>query len=156
LIYSLDKFLEVRTELIKTSRKLVFTNGCFDIIHKGHISYLSQAKMLGNYLVIGLNSDSSVKILKGDSRPINNQDDRAFVLDNLKPVDAVIIFDEETPFKLINSIKPDFLVKGGDWKEENIIGSDIVKEYGGTIVSLKYIDNYSTTSIFEKIRTFKS
>ncbi|HEY5534568.1 MAG TPA: D-glycero-beta-D-manno-heptose 1-phosphate adenylyltransferase [Ignavibacteria bacterium] len=156
MIYSLDKFLEVRTELIKTSRKLVFTNGCFDIIHKGHISYLSQAKMLGNYLVIGLNSDSSVKILKGDSRPINNQDDRAFVLDNLKPVDAVIIFDEETPFKLINSIKPDFLVKGGDWKEENIIGSDIVKEYGGTIVSLKYIDNYSTTSIFEKIRTFKS
>jgi len=156
LIYSLDKFLEVRTELIKTSRKLVFTNGCFDIIHKGHISYLSQAKMLGNYLVIGLNSDSSVKILKGDSRPINNQDDRAFVLDNLKPVDAVIIFDEETPFNLINSIKPDFLVKGGDWKEENIIGSDIVKEYGGTIVSLKYIDNYSTTSIFEKIRTFKS
>ncbi|HEY5122479.1 MAG TPA: D-glycero-beta-D-manno-heptose 1-phosphate adenylyltransferase [Ignavibacteria bacterium] len=156
MIYSLDKFLEVRTELIKTSRKLVFTNGCFDIIHKGHISYLSQAKMLGNYLVIGLNSDSSVKILKGDSRPINNQDDRAFVLDNLKPVDAVIIFDEETPFNLINSIKPDFLVKGGDWKEENIIGSDIVKEYGGTIVSLKYIDNYSTTSIFEKIRTFKS
>jgi rfaE bifunctional protein nucleotidyltransferase chain/domain len=151
----LDKFLEVRTELIKTSRKLVFTNGCFDIIHKGHISYLSQAKMLGNYLVIGLNSDSSVKILKGDSRPINNQDDRAFVLDNLKPVDAVIIFEEETPFNLINSIKPDFLVKGGDWKEENIIGSDIVKKYGGTIVSLKYIDNYSTTSIFDKIRNIK-
>lgn len=155
MIYSLDKFLEIRTELIKTSRKLVFTNGCFDIIHRGHISYLSQAKMLGNYLVIGLNSDSSVKILKGDSRPINNQDDRAFVLDNLKPVDAVIIFDEETPFNLINSIKPDFLVKGGDWKEENIIGSDIVKKYGGTIVSLKYIDNYSTTSMFDKIRNIK-
>jgi D-glycero-beta-D-manno-heptose 1-phosphate adenylyltransferase len=153
LIYTLQDFLPKRTELKNKSLKLVFTNGCFDIIHKGHISYLNDAKKLGDFLVIGLNSDSSVKILKGKSRPINNENDRAYVLENLKPVDAVIIFNEDTPYNLIKDIKPDFLVKGGDWKEENIVGSDIVKEYGGKVVSLSFLNNYSTTAILEKIKS---
>ena len=153
MIYKLEEFLQKRTALSEKSYKLVFTNGCFDIIHKGHISYLSEAKKLGDFLVIGLNSDASVKILKGNSRPINNQEDRAYILDNLKPVDAVIIFDEDTPYKLIKEIKPDFLVKGGDWKEENIVGSDIVKEYGGKVISLSFLKNYSTTTILEKIKS---
>jgi rfaE bifunctional protein nucleotidyltransferase chain/domain len=153
LIYKLEEFLQKRIALKEKSSKLVFTNGCFDIIHKGHISYLSEAKMLGDFLVIGLNSDASVKILKGNSRPINNQEDRAYILDNLKPVDAVLIFNEDTPYKLIKEIKPDFLVKGGDWKEENIVGSDIVKEYGGKVVSLSFLKNYSTTTILEKIKS---
>ncbi len=153
MIYSIENFINIRSGLKDTSQKLVFTNGCFDIIHKGHISYLTDAKKLGDFLVIGLNSDESVRNLKGDSRPINNQNDRAYVLDNLKPVDAVIIFNENTPYNLIKEIKPDFLVKGGDWKEENIVGSDIVKEYGGTVISLKYIANYSTTVLLEKIKT---
>jgi rfaE bifunctional protein nucleotidyltransferase chain/domain len=153
LIYKLEEFLQKRIALSKKSYKLVFTNGCFDIIHKGHISYLSEAKKLGDFLVIGLNSDASVKILKGNSRPINNQEDRAYILDNLKPVDAVIIFNEDTPYKLIKEIKPDFLVKGGDWKEENIVGFDIVKEYGGKVISLSFLKNYSTTTILEKIKS---
>ena len=153
MIYKIEEFLQKRIALKEKSCKLVFTNGCFDIIHKGHISYLSEAKKLGDFLVIGLNSDASVKILKGNSRPINNQEDRAYILDNLKPVDAVIIFDEDTPYKLIKEIKPDFLVKGGDWKEENIVGSDIVKEYGGKVISLSFLKNYSTTTILEKIKS---
>ena len=153
MIYKIEEFLQKRIALSKKSYKLVFTNGCFDIIHKGHISYLNEAKKLGDFLVIGLNSDASVKILKGNSRPINNQEDRAYILDNLKPVDAVIIFNEDTPYKLIKEIKPDFLVKGGDWKEENIVGSDIVKEYGGKVICLSFLKNYSTTTILEKIKS---
>ncbi len=148
MIYNLKEYLVIRD----TINDLVFTNGCFDIIHRGHVEYLNQAKSLGKSLIIGLNSDASVRKIKGEGRPINNQTDRAFVLSNLKCVDAVIIFDEDTPYNLIKALRPDFLVKGGDWREEQIIGSDVVKNYGGKVFSLKFVDSYSTTSIIDKIK----
>jgi D-glycero-beta-D-manno-heptose 1-phosphate adenylyltransferase len=151
MIYDLKSFLEVRKVLKAQNKKVVFTNGCFDIIHRGHIEYLNQAKSLGDYLIVGLNSDSSVKRIKGESRPINNENDRAVVMDNLKMIDGVVIFSEDTPYNIIKEILPDFLVKGGDWKEENIVGADIVKKSGGKVVSLKFVDNYSTTSTIKKI-----
>jgi len=150
--FNINDFLIVRKELKDSGKKLVFTNGCFDIIHRGHITYLSEAKKLGDYLVIGLNSDTSVKKIKGESRPVNNESDRAYILENLKPVDGVIIFEEDTPYNLINSIIPDFLVKGGDWKEDEIAGADIVKNHGGKVVVINYVDNYSTTSTINKLK----
>jgi rfaE bifunctional protein nucleotidyltransferase chain/domain len=137
---------------IKSAGKtIIFTNGVFDIIHKGHVVYLNEAKALGDVLIVGLNSDSSVKIIKGENRPINNEKDRAYVLSSLKPVDYVVIFEEDNPYNLIKQIIPDYLVKGGDWKTENIIGSDIVTNNGGKVISLKYVDDYSTTSLILKI-----
>lgn len=152
MIYTKEEFIKVRQELNGESRKVVFTNGCFDIVHRGHVEYLREAKSLGDYLVIGLNSDDSVRRLKGVSRPLQNQNDRAYVLDNLKCVDAVIIFGEDTPYELIKSVLPDFLVKGGDWKEEDIVGSDIVTENGGKVISLKFVNSYSTTNLINKIK----
>ncbi|MCX5718032.1 MAG: D-glycero-beta-D-manno-heptose 1-phosphate adenylyltransferase [Nitrospirae bacterium] len=128
-------------------RKVVFTNGCFDIIHAGHVRYLREAKKLGNVLVIGLNSDKSVSIIK-PGRPVNPQDHRAEILSSLEMVDYVTLFDEETPYELIKMLKPDVLVKGGDWKKEDIVGSDIAKETR----SLPYIKGISTTEIIEKIK----
>jgi len=128
-------------------RKVVFTNGCFDIIHIGHIRYLRQAKSFGDVLVVGLNSDSSVSSLK-PQRPIIPEDQRAEVLSALDMVDYVTIFDEETPYELIRMIQPDVLVKGGDWKKEDIVGSDLVKE----TFSLPYIEGASTSGIIEKIK----
>ncbi|MDD5360698.1 MAG: D-glycero-beta-D-manno-heptose 1-phosphate adenylyltransferase [Ignavibacteria bacterium] len=151
-MYNKEDFKEKRDSLVRQNLKIVFTNGCFDIIHRGHLEYLNEAKALGDFLVVGVNSDSSVKKLKGKDRPVVGQDDRAFVLLNLKPVDAVIIFDEDTPYNLINFVKPDFLVKGGDWKEDDIVGSDIVKGYGGKVISLKFVDSYSSTNLIEKIK----
>jgi D-glycero-beta-D-manno-heptose 1-phosphate adenylyltransferase len=152
MIYELKDFLAVRKKLKEKNKKLVFTNGCFDILHRGHITYLKQAKSLGDYLIIGLNSDSSVKKIKGESRPLNNQNDRAYVLNNMKAVNAVVIFSEDTPYNIIKEIQPDLLVKGGDWSEDKIIGADIVKKSGGKVVSLKYVDNYSTTSTINKLK----
>lgn len=152
MIFRLKDFLEVRKELKETNKKLVFTNGCFDILHRGHIEYLNQAKSLGDYLVVGLNSDSSVRKIKGNSRPINNENDRAIVLDSLKVIDGVVIFSEDTPYNIIKEILPDFLVKGGDWSEDEIVGADIVKQAGGKVVSLKYVDDYSTTDTINKLR----
>jgi rfaE bifunctional protein nucleotidyltransferase chain/domain len=128
-------------------RKIVFTNGCFDILHIGHIRYLKEAKLLGDILVVGLNSDRSVSVLKPD-RPVNPQDQRAEVLASLEMVDYVALFDEETPYALIKSLQPDVLVKGGDWKKEDIVGSDIAKE----TLSLPYIEGISTTGIIERIK----
>jgi D-beta-D-heptose 7-phosphate kinase/D-beta-D-heptose 1-phosphate adenosyltransferase len=139
------------SKLKEDNKKIVFTNGVFDIIHRGHIEYLNEAKKLGDILIVGLNSDSSVKIIKGNNRPINNEDDRAIVLYNLKPVNHVVIFEEDNPRELIRQIVPDILVKGGDWQPEDIIGSDIVIKNGGKVISLKYVDNYSTTGIISKI-----
>lgn len=152
MIYELKDFLAVRKKLKEKNKKLVFTNGCFDILHRGHITYLKQAKSLGDYLIIGLNSDSSVKKIKGESRPLNNQNDRAYVLNNMKAVNAVVIFSEDTPYNIIKEIQPDLLVKGGDWSEDKIVGADIVKKSGGKVVSLKYVDNYSTTSTINKLK----
>jgi rfaE bifunctional protein nucleotidyltransferase chain/domain len=133
------------------NKKIVFTNGVFDIIHRGHIEYLNEAKKLGDILIVGLNSDKSVKKIKGEKRPIVNEVNRSIVLANLKPVDYVIIFDEETPYNLIQKILPDYLVKGADWKEDEIAGSDIVKQNGGEIKLIKYSENNSSTGIIEKI-----
>jgi len=151
LITGIEDFLKIRKDIKNKNKTLVFTNGCFDIIHRGHIEYLNEARSLGDYLIVGLNSDSSVNKLKGDNRPINNQNDRSAVLDNLKSVDYVVIFFEDTPFELIKKIIPDILVKGGDWKENDIVGADIVIGNGGIVKSLKYIQNYSTTALLKKI-----
>ena len=135
----------------KEGKKIIFTNGCFDIIHSGHISYLNEAKSLGDILFVGLNSDASVKKFKGASRPIIGEEDRKFVLENIRSVDFVEIFDNETPYALIKKVRPDILVKGGDWKVENIVGHDIVQGYGGKVLSLRFKEGRSTTSIIKKI-----
>lgn len=134
------------------NKKLVFTNGCFDIIHFGHIDYLSKAKDLGDILLIGLNTDNSVKRLKGNNRPIKNQQERAVLLASLQFVDGIILFNEDTPYNLIKKIKPDILVKGSDYKKEEIVGADIIKNTGGEIITIDFLEGYSTTSILDKIR----
>lgn len=139
--------------LKESGKKIVFTNGCFDILHTGHVSYLNEAKSCGDILVIGLNSDASVKRLKGETRPVNNEADRKFVLENLKAVDFVFIFEEDTPLKLIKEVNPNVLVKGGDWKVEQIVGSDFVMANGGEVKSLQFVNGYSTTNIIEKINS---
>jgi rfaE bifunctional protein nucleotidyltransferase chain/domain len=132
-------------------KKVVFTNGCFDILHKGHISYLNHARSLGDFLFVGINSDHSVQKLKGPTRPINKELDRKFVLENLKAVDFVEIFDQDTPLELIQLVKPHFLVKGGDWSIDKIVGSKEVLAWGGQVLSLPFIDGFSTTNIVNKI-----
>ena len=127
--------------------KIVFTNGCFDILHKGHIEYLAKAASLGTKLVIGLNTDASVKRLKGDSRPVNDENDRALLF-----VDEVIFFDTDTPRDLIDFVQPDVLVKGGDYKSEELVGHDIVKAKGGEVITINFIEGYSTTSMIEKMK----
>lgn len=132
--------------------KIVFTNGCFDILHKGHIDYLSKASDLGDVLIIGLNSDNSVKRLKGEERPLQDQDSRALLLASLVFVDAVVSFSEDTPYNLIKKVQPDILVKGGDYKPEEIVGYDIVKERNGKVVTIDFLEGFSTSIIAEKIR----
>ena len=146
----------IKQELSKLrgkSKKIVFTNGCFDIIHAGHISYLNEAKTLGDILIVGLNSDKSVRRLKGGGRPIVSEKDRAYVLANLKPVDYVIMFDEDTPYELIKEIKPDVLVKGADYEGKSIVGSDIVESSGGKTVLINFIKGKSTSGIIKKIKS---
>jgi len=133
--------------------KIVFTNGCFDLLHHGHIDYLSKASDLGDVLVIGVNSDSSVKKLnKGANRPLQNENDRALILSAFQFVEAITIFQEDTPLELIKMIQPDVLVKGGDWKKNEIVGADVVKAKGGTVVSIPFVEGYSTTNIEKKIK----
>ncbi len=143
-------------KLKNKSKKIVFTNGCFDIIHAGHVIYLNKAKKLGDILIVGLNSDSSVKKLKGNDRPIIIEDDRAYIISNLKPVDFVVIFNDNTPYNLINEIKPDYLVKGSDYKNKEVAGSDIVKSYGGQVIFIDYVNEKSTTNIINKIKKINS
>lgn len=133
-------------------KKIVFTNGCFDILHSGHVLYLNEAKKQGEVLFLGLNSDASVKRLKGDNRPINSEDDRKYVLENLKSVDFVEIFEEDTPYELINLVQPKVLVKGGDWPVESIVGHDIVLKNGGEVKSLIFKEGYSTSKIIESVQ----
>jgi D-glycero-beta-D-manno-heptose 1-phosphate adenylyltransferase len=144
---ALEKFLSDNKD-----KKIVFTNGCFDILHRGHVTYLNEAKKLGDLLVLGVNSDASVKRLKGPERPINSENDRSFVLSQLKAVDFTEIFTEDTPLNLILKIKPQVLVKGGDWKIDQIVGAKEVISSGGNFFSLNFVDGYSTTSIIHKIQ----
>lgn len=145
---------ELKREIskIRKEKKIVFTNGCFDILHLGHIHLLKKAKKLGDVLIIGLNSDSSVKKIKGEERPIKDENTRAQILASLEMVDFVVIFKEKTPLRLIKSIRPDVLVKGGDWKESEIVGADFVKSYKGKVKRIKYLKGHSTTQIIKRIK----
>lgn len=149
-VLSSDRLQTVLNSYRAQNKKIVFTNGCFDLLHIGHIRYLEQAKSLGDILIVGINSDASVKQLKGPTRPIQNENDRAEILASLKAVDHTVVFTEETPLLLIQNIKPNLLVKGGDWKIPQIVGSDFVIANGGDVKSLQFIDGRSTTSIIEK------
>lgn len=136
------------------NKKIVFTNGCFDILHKGHVDYLSAARSLGDVLVVGVNTDASVKRQgKSPERPINNEQTRAFILASLQVVDVVILFDEDTPYELIKAVKPDVLVKGSDYKPESIVGADIVKAHGGEVITIELTQGFSTTSLIDKIKS---
>ncbi len=136
---------------LRKNKKVVFTNGCFDLLHVGHIRYLQEAKSLGDILVLGLNSDVSVRNLKGESRPIQNELDRGEILAALACVDYVIVFSEETPLRLIEAVCPDILVKGGDWPLEKIVGAEVVSKRGGEVRTLQFVSGRSTSSIMEKI-----
>lgn len=137
-------------------KKIVFTNGCFDILHVGHVRYLHEARGLGDHLIVAVNSDRSVRAIKGHERPIMGQDERAEILAALGCVDTVIIFDEETPLKAIECLMPDVLVKGGDWKPNEIVGGDVVLAAGGEVRSISFVEGASTTGIIKKISDVKS
>ena len=149
------EFKKISIELKKDNLTIVFTNGCFDILHPGHISYLHNARLLGDYLVVGVNSDRSVNRSKGMSRPINNLNYRMFMLASLQSVDAVISFEDDTPYELISDISPSILVKGGDYKESEIVGHDLVTNSGGKVVILDYLEEYSSTKIINSLSNGK-
>lgn len=132
--------------------KIVFTNGIFDIIHRGHVSYLEKAKEFGNLLILGLNSDASARRLRGDTRPFVNQEDRAFILSRLEAVDIVSIFEDDTPINLIQKVKPDYLIKGGDYNIDEIVGKEFVESYGGKVYTIPFIEGKSTTNLINTIR----
>ena len=142
----------IAATLKKRGKKIVFTNGCFDILHYGHVEYLRRCKRLGDVLIIGLNSDSSVKIIKGKNRPLTKQKDRAAILSALEFVDYITIFKEKTPLRLIETIAPNILVKGGDWKQKDIVGAPYVKNRGGRVISVPFVKGYSTTRIIKNIK----
>ena len=150
-ICSLPELQDRCTKIKYSGQKTVFTNGCFDILHPGHIRYLTAARQLGDHLIVAVNSDKSVQSIKGAKRPILPQDSRAELLAALICVDSVIIFDQKTPFQLIKTIIPDILVKGGDWSIDKIIGSDLVQKAGGLVKTITFEPGFSSTSIIEKI-----
>ncbi len=149
-----NSWKELSTDLAakRAGRKVVFTNGCFDILHVGHVRYLKEARAQGDFLVVGLNTDASVRRLKGPERPIQNEGARAEIMASLACVDFVTWFDEETPEDLIREVRPDVLVKGGDWTVDKIAGGKFVQSYGGEVKSLTFVDCFSTTKIVEKIK----
>ena len=145
--------MAARREALPKGFKLVFTNGCFDILHPGHVDLLRRARAMGDALVLGLNSDDSVKRLnKAPCRPMNSSDQRAYVLAGLESIDFVVEFDQDTPYELIKLVQPDVLIKGGDWPVDKIVGRDIVEARGGTVLSLPLLPGFSTTSLIEKIK----
>lgn len=148
---SLPELKANRLKLKALKKKVVFTNGVFDLIHAGHVDYLSKAKKLGDVLVVGLNTDDSVKRIKGNKRPILKQEERAFILFNLKPVDFVIFFNEDTPEKLISELTPDILVKGADWAIEKIVGKEVVEKNGGEVKAIEFVSDQSTSKIIDLI-----
>jgi rfaE bifunctional protein nucleotidyltransferase chain/domain len=151
-VVSQDQALKELKAWREKNKKIVFTNGCFDIIHPGHIDYLSQARDFGDILVLGLNTDQSVRRLnKGSNRPINDERTRAYVLAGIASVDLIVFFDEETPYNLIKLLQPNVLVKGKDYEVEKIIGYDILKENGGEVITIPFLEGYSTSSLIKKI-----
>ena len=150
-ITNIENFQITLKDLRKTGKKIVFSNGCFDILHKGHVMYLSKAAETGDFMVIGLNSDASVKRLKGEKRPVQDQVSRALVMAALEFVNAVILFEEDTPYELIKAIVPDILVKGADYKPQEIVGYDIVTGNGGQVRTIELEEGYSSSLIISKI-----
>jgi rfaE bifunctional protein nucleotidyltransferase chain/domain len=150
-IYTLDNLVRLANQWHMLSKKIVFTNGCFDIMHQGHNTYLLQAAEFGNKMIVAVNTDNSVKKLKGEKRPIIDQNSRAFNLACQTYVDAVILFDEDTPLDLILKLKPDVLVKGGDYTIETVVGAQEVKQYGGEVKVIPFLEGYSSTAVINKI-----
>jgi rfaE bifunctional protein nucleotidyltransferase chain/domain len=148
---SQDELKSIRIKLKSEYKKVVFTNGCFDLIHAGHVDYLAKAKKFGDVLIVGLNTDDSVRRIKGEHRPILKQDERAFILSNLKPVDYVVFFSEDTPERLINDLIPDVLVKGADWAVDKIVGKNIVEKNGGEVRTIEFVSDQSTSKIIKLI-----
>ena len=140
----------------RTGKRIVFTNGCFDLVHPGHVRYLRAAKRLGDVLVVGLNSDDSVRRLKGPTRPLVPEPDRCEVMAALEMVDYVTVFDEDTPYQLIAHLQPDVLVKGGDWTPDRIVGADLVQARGGSVRSLRFASGYSTSALVKKVQSSRS
>lgn len=151
MIVTREEIKKIRAELKEQNKKVVFTNGCFDIIHFGHVDYLVKAKQLGDILIVGLNTDASVKRIKGDKRPILKQDERAFIVSNLKPVDYVTFFDEDTPAEIIADLIPDILVKGADWSIDKIVGREVVESNGGEVKTIEFVNDQSTSKIIQTI-----
>lgn len=151
-----QELIRERELLRGEGKSLVFTNGCFDLLHPGHVRYLAEARGLGDALVVALNSDRSVRVLKGEGRPILNEKERADVIAALEAVDYVIVFDEETPRELVAELLPDVLVKGGDWLMDQIVGREEVEAAGGRVISLRYLEGSSSTDIIERIKRLPS
>lgn len=152
VVYSREEIKSIREILKKENKKVVFTNGCFDLIHSGHVDYLVKAKEMGDVLILALNTDDSIKRIKGDKRPILKQDERAFIVSNLKPVDYVTFFNEDTPAEIINDLIPDVLVKGADWEIEKIVGRETVELNGGEVKTIKFVNDQSTSNIIRIIK----
>jgi D-glycero-beta-D-manno-heptose 1-phosphate adenylyltransferase len=151
-VYSRDEIKSIREQLKKENKKVVFTNGCFDLIHSGHVDYLVKAREMGDVLILALNTDASIKRIKGDKRPILKQDERAFIVSNLKPVDYVTFFNEDTPAEIIDELIPDILVKGADWSIEKIVGRETVEANGGEVKTIKFVNDQSTSNIIKIIK----
>lgn len=151
MILSREELKKVRAQLKAENKKVVFTNGCFDLIHSGHVDYLLKSKQLGDVLIVALNTDESVQRIKGEKRPILNQNERAFIVSNLKPVDYVTFFDEDTPAEIIADLIPDILVKGADWSLDKIIGRDVVEANGGEVKTIEFVNDQSTSKIIQTI-----
>ena len=151
MIVNRDQAEQIVIKRHADGQKIVFTNGCFDILHRGHVEYLNRAKELGDFLMIGLNSDQSVRRLKGATRPYQNESDRAEILQNLRSVDLVTIFEEDTPLELICELKPDILVKGGDYDIASIVGAKEMQTWGGVVKIIPFIEGYGTSKLVEKI-----
>ncbi len=150
-VISFEELLEIREKTRINKQKVVFTNGVFDILHRGHVEYLNAAKARGDVLIVGLNTDSSVRRIKGDKKPIVPEDDRAFLLSQLNAVDYVCLFDEDTPQRIISHVLPDILIKGADYDLQDIVGSDEVEKNGGKVITIELTPNQSTTNIIETI-----
>ncbi len=153
IISTTEEIENLRADLRAAGRRIVFTNGVFDILHAGHVTYLAAARDLGDVLVLGLNTDASVRRLKGPERPINAEHDRATVVAALRAVDHVVLFDEDTPLRVISTLLPDVLVKGGDYTRDTIVGADVVEEHGGTVVTIPLVEGRSTTNIINRARS---
>jgi rfaE bifunctional protein nucleotidyltransferase chain/domain len=155
VITNIIKIDDIIAELRKKNKKIAFTNGCFDILHRGHVEYLEKAKKYADILILGLNTDNSVKRLKGAGRPYVNENDRAYVLSRLEAVDVVCLFDDDTPLELIKKVKPDFLIKGGDYELDQIVGRKLVENQGGHVLTIPFIKGNSSTSIIDRIKAEK-